>query len=57
MTSQKAYFSIQSCIVLLTPCLTSVEATRLIRDGEGGRGMVVGEERDYTPIATLSPPE
>ena len=31
---------------------------RLIRDGEkGGGGMEVGEERDYIPIATLSPPE
>ena len=31
---------------------------RLIRDGEkGGRGMEVGEEGDYIPIATLSPPE
>ena len=31
---------------------------RLIRDGEkGGRGMEVGEEGDYIPIVTLSPPE
>ena len=32
---------------------------RLIRDGEkGGKGgMEVGEEGDYIPIATLSPPE
>ena len=31
---------------------------RLIRDGEKGRrGMEVGEEGDYIPIATLSPPE
>ena len=32
---------------------------RLIRDGEkgGGGGMEVGEEGDYIPIATLSPPE
>ena len=29
-----------------------------IRDGEkGGRGMEVGEEGGYIPIATLSPPE
>ena len=34
------------------------ETIRHIRDGEkGGRGMEVGEEGDYTPIATLSPPE
>ena len=33
---------------------------RLIRDGEkggGGGGMEVGEEGDYIPVATLSPPE
>ena len=38
---------------------------RLIRDGEKGAGggggekggMEVGEEGDYIPIATLSPPE
>ena len=34
---------------------------RLIRDGEKGvgwgGGMEVGEEGDYIPIATLSPPE
>ena len=31
---------------------------RLIRNGEkGGRGMEVGEEGDYIPIAILSPPE
>ena len=33
---------------------------RLIRDGEkgeGGGGMEVGEEGEYIPIATLSPPE
>ena len=32
----------------------------LIRDGEkgvGGGGMEVGEEGDYIPIVTLSPPE
>ena len=31
----------------------------LIRDGENGgkRGMEVGEEGEYIPIATLSPPE
>ena len=40
--------------------LTSTETMRLIRDGEkggGGKGMEVGEEGDYIPIATLSPPE
>ena len=43
----------------LTWCLTSTETARLIRDGEMGRGGVVevGEEGDYIPIATLSPPE
>ena len=31
---------------------------RLIRDGEKrGGGIEVGEEEDYIPIATLSPPE
>ena len=37
----------------------STETTRLIRDEEkGGEGvMEVGEEGDYIPIATLSPPE
>ena len=37
----------------------STETTRLIRDADlGGRGMEVGEEGDYIPIATtLSPPE
>ena len=32
----------------------------IIRDGGeggGGRGMEVGEEGNYIPIATLSPPE
>ena len=34
------------------------ETTRLIRDGEMREGgMEVGEEEDYIPIATLSPPE
>ena len=39
--------------------ITSTETVRLIRDGEkgGGDGMEVGEEGDYVPIATLSPPE
>ena len=39
--------------------LTSPETIRLIRDGEKGGGgfMEVGEEGDYIPIATLSPPE
>ena len=32
------------------------ETTRLIRDGRKG-GMEVGDEGDYIPIATLSPPE
>ena len=42
----------------LTWCLTSTETTRLTIDGQkGGRGMEVGEEGDYIPIATLSPPE
>ena len=37
----------------------STETIRLIRDGENGGegGMEVGEEGDYIPIATLSPPE
>ena len=31
---------------------------RLIRDGEKGRGgMEVGDNGEYIPIATLSPPE
>ena len=35
------------------------KTVRLIRDGEkgGGRGMEVGGEGDYIPIATLSQPE
>ena len=38
--------------------LKSTETIRLIRDGEkGGGGMAVAEEGDYTPIATLPPPE
>ena len=42
----------------LLRCLTFTETTRLIRDGEkgGGAGMG-GEEGDYIPIATPSPPE
>ena len=35
----------------------STETMRLIRDGENGGGLGVGEEGDYIPIATLSPPE
>ena len=36
----------------------STETIRLIRDGEkGGRGLEVGEEGDYIPIAILSQPE
>ena len=36
----------------------SAETMRLIRDGEKGEGvMEIGEEGDYIPIATLSPPE
>ena len=32
--------------------------TGLIRDGQNGRaGMEVGDNGDYIPIATLSPPE
>ena len=34
----------------------STETIRLIMDGEKG-GMEVGEEGDYIPVATLSPPE
>ena len=39
--------------------LKSTETMRLIRDGEKeGEGvMEVGEEGDFIPIATLSPPE
>ena len=40
--------------------MTSTETIRLIRDGEtrGREGsMKVGEEGDYIPIATLSPPD
>ena len=42
-----------------TWCLRSTKTIRLIRDGEkeGGRGMEGGEEGDYIPVATLSPPE
>ena len=39
---------------------TSAETTRLIRDGEKREreeGIEVGEEGDYIPFATLSPPE
>ena len=36
----------------------STKTMRLIRDGERGEGgMKVGEEGDYIPIATLSPPD
>ena len=37
----------------------STETTRFIRDGENGvKGVVeVGEEGEYIPIATVSPPE
>ena len=39
-------------------CLMSAETVRLISAGEeGGGGMEVVEEGDYTPIATLSPLE
>ena len=41
-------------------CLASTETMRLIRDAEKGgdpRGMEVGEEGGYIPVATLSPPE
>jgi len=39
--------------------LMSTKTIKLIEDGEGGEGggMEVGEEGDYIPIATLSPPE
>ena len=38
--------------------LVFTETIRFIRDGEKGEeGMEVGGERDYIPIATLSPPE
>ena len=37
--------------------LNVTETIRLIRDGEKGRGMEVGAEGDYIPVATLSPPE
>ena len=40
--------------------LKSTENMRLIRNGENrGKGvlMEVGEEEEYIPIATLSPPE
>ena len=45
---------------LVECCFTSTETIRLIRGrGEGGRGggMEVGEEGDYIPVTTLSPPE
>ena len=37
----------------------STETVRLIRDGGNGGegGMEMGEEGDYVPIMTLSPPE
>ena len=41
-------------------CLTPTETVRLIRDGEkvGGESMERGgEEGDYIPLATLSPPK
>ena len=38
-----------------TWCLTSTDTIRLITDREK-RGVEVGEEGDYIPIATLSPP-
>ena len=37
--------------------LMSTETIRLIRDGEKGGGLEVGEEGEYIPIAILSPPE
>ena len=41
------------CVCMVQCCFTSTETIRLIRDGEkGGK-----RERDYIPIATLSPPE
>ena len=42
-------------MVLIT---STADTITLIRDGEKGeRGMEVGGEVDYIPIATLSPPE
>ena len=39
-------------------CFTSTETIRLIRNETGGGGgLEVGEEVDYIPIATPSPPE
>ena len=40
-------------------CFTPTETIRLVRDREkvGEGGVEVGEEGDYIPIATLSPPE
>ena len=41
-----------------TWCLTSTETIWLIMNGEkGGRGYGDGEEGDYIPNTTLSPPE
>ena len=53
------------CLVLINSvllnllCVWSTESIMIISDGEkGGKGgMEVGEEGDYIPIATLSPPE
>ena len=53
------YCYIVTTRMIPTWCLTSTETTRLIRNGEKeeGGGTEVGEEGDYIPIATMSPPE
>ena len=51
--------SVALAYILVNVVLNVHKTVRLIRDGEkgGGRGMEVGGEVDYIPIATLSPPE
>ena len=54
------YFIVSVCYLSkqVNCSLTSTETIRLIRDGEKGEGgMEVGEEGDYIPITTPSPPE
>ena len=48
-----------ACNEMQASARTSTETVRLIKDGEGGggKGMEGGEEGEYIPIATLSPPE
>ena len=53
--NQSVLVSDDACDQQVNMCLTSTETIKLIRDGE--KGMEVGEEGDYIPIATLSPPE